>query len=165
MEKPWLAAINGPAVGGGASLSMACDLALAAESAYLCVTYVNIGMVTDMGSTYMLPRLVGQRKAAELALFGDRIPAAEAERIGLINRAVPDNELMDTAHQWAARLARGPSVAIGAIKLGLRRALHGTYRDTLHWEAMMISLIAQTEDAAEGVMAFVEKREARYKGR
>jgi len=165
MEKPWLAAVNGPAVGGGCSLALACDLVLAAESAYLSVGFVNVGMVLDMGSTFLLPRLVGMRKANELAFFGDRIYGPEAAEIGLINRAVPDGELMDAAREWAERLAAGPALAIGAIKLGMRRGLHGTFRDALHWEAMMQSLIAQTEDAAEGLMAFFQKRKPDFKGK
>jgi 2-(1,2-epoxy-1,2-dihydrophenyl)acetyl-CoA isomerase len=165
MQKPWLAAVNGPAVGGGCSLALVCDLILAAESAYLCVGYVNVGMVLDMGSTYLLPRLVGLHKASELAFFGERIYAPEAAAMGLINRAVHDDELMDLAHQWAARLAAGPTLSIGAMKLGMRRALHGTFRDALHWEAMMLSLVAQTEDAAEGLMAFFQKRQPEFKGR
>jgi 2-(1,2-epoxy-1,2-dihydrophenyl)acetyl-CoA isomerase len=83
----------------------------------------------------------------------------------LINRAVPDGELMAAAREWAGRLAAGPTLAIGAMKLGMRRALHGTFRDTLHWEAMMISLITQTEDAAEGLMAFFQRREPEFKGK
>ena len=165
MEKPWLAAVNGPAVGGGCSLALACDLVLAAESAYLCLGYVNVGMVLDMGSTFLTPRLVGLRKAKELAFFGERVYGPEAAEIGLVNRAVPDDELMDTAREWAARLAAGPTLAIGAIKLGMQRALHGTFRDALHWEAMMLSLIAQTEDAAEGLMAFFQKRKPEFKGK
>lgn len=165
MEKPWLAAINGPAVGGGCSLALACDLVLAAESAYLSVGYVNIGMVLDMGSTYLLPRLVGLRKAQELAFFGERVYGPEAAEIGLINRAVSADALAETAREWAERLAAGPTLSIGAIKLGMRRALHGTFRDALHWEAMMLSLIAQTEDAAEGLTAFFQKRKPQFKGR
>jgi len=165
MEKPWLAAVNGPAVGGGCSLALVCDLVLVAESAYLSVGYVNVGMVLDMGSTFMLPRLVGLRKANELAFFGDRVYGPEAAEIGLANRAVPDDELMGTAQEWATRLAAGPALSIGAIKLGMRRALHSTFRDALHWEAMMISLIAQTEDAAEGLMAFFQKRKPEFKGK
>jgi 2-(1,2-epoxy-1,2-dihydrophenyl)acetyl-CoA isomerase len=84
--------------------------------------------------------------------------------MGLVNRAVPDDALMDTAREWATRLAAGPALAIGAMKLGMRRALHGTFRDALHWEAMMLSLIAQTEDAAEGLMAFFQKRKPEFKG-
>ena len=164
MEKPWLAAVNGPAVGGGCSLALACDLALIAESAYLCLGYVNIGMVLDMGSTFLTPRLVGLRKAKEMAFFGDRVYGPEAAEIGLANRVVPDDELMDTAREWAARLASGPTLSIGAIKLGMHRALHGTFRDALHWEAMMLSLIAQTDDAAEGLTAFFQKRKPEFKG-
>ena len=85
--------------------------------------------------------------------------------MGLINRAVSDDELMATAHEWAARLAAGPTLALGAIKLGLRRALGGTFRDALHWEAMMQPLIAQTEDAAEGLTAFFQKRKPEFKGK
>ena len=165
MQKPWLAAVNGPAVGGGCSLALNCDLILAAESAYLCVGYVNVGMVLDMGSSYLLPRLVGLHKANELAFFGERIYGPQAMEMGLVNRALPDDELMDTAGEWAARLAAGPTLSIGAMKLGMRRALHGTFRDALHWEAMMLSLIAQTEDAAEGLMAFFQKRKPDFAGR
>jgi 2-(1,2-epoxy-1,2-dihydrophenyl)acetyl-CoA isomerase len=165
MQKPWLAAVNGPAVGGGCSLALVCDLVLVAESAYLCVGYVNVGMVLDMGGTYLLPRLVGLHKANELAFFGERIYGPQAAQMGLINRAVPDGELMETARAWAARLAAGPTLSIGAMKLGMRRALHGTFRDALHWEAMMLSLIAQTEDAGEGLMAFFQKRKPEFQGK
>jgi 2-(1,2-epoxy-1,2-dihydrophenyl)acetyl-CoA isomerase len=165
MQKPWLAAINGPAVGGGMSLALVCDLLLAAESAYLCAGYVNVGMVLDMGSTYLLPRLVGLHKASEMAFFGQRIYGPEAAEIGLINRAVPDEELMTTALQWAERLAAGPTLSLGAMKLGMRRALHGTFRDALNWEAMMLSLAAQTDDAAEGLTAFFQKRKPEFKGK
>jgi 2-(1,2-epoxy-1,2-dihydrophenyl)acetyl-CoA isomerase len=164
MEKPWLAAINGPAVGGGCSLALVCDLALAAESAYLSLGYVNIGMVLDMGSTYLLPRLVGLRKASELAFFGERVYGPEAAALGLVNRSVADDELMDTAREWVARLASGPTLSIGAIKLGMRQGLHTTFRDTMHWEAMMISLIAQTRDAGEGLAAFFQKRQPDFRG-
>jgi 2-(1,2-epoxy-1,2-dihydrophenyl)acetyl-CoA isomerase len=165
MEKPWLAAVNGPAVGGGCSLALVCDLALMAESAYMSAGYVNVGLVPDMGMTYMLPRLVGYRKASELALFGERVPAREALEIGLANRVVPDEDLMESTREWAERLAKGPVLAIGAIKLGLRRALHGSLRDTLYWEAMMLPLIVQTEDASEGLMAFFQKRDPEFKGK
>ena len=163
MEKPWLAAINGPAVGGGCSLALTCDLALIAESAYLCLGYVNVGMVLDMGSTFLVPRLVGLRKAYELAFFGERVYGPPAAEMGLVNRSVPNDALMSTAREWATRLAAGPMLSIGAIKLGMRRALHSTYRDALHWEAMMLSLVAQTEDAVEGLTAFFEKRKPQFK--
>lgn len=165
MQKPWIAAVNGPAVGGGFSLAMTCDLVIAAQSAYFAVSYAKVGMVTDMGSTYLLPRLVGLRKAKELAFFGERISAEEALAMGLVNRVVPDEALMDSAQEWAEKLAAGATLALGAIKLGMQRALHATYRDTLHWEAMMLALIAQSEDAAEGLMAFFQKRKPKFKGK
>jgi len=165
MEKPWLAAVNGPAVGGGCSLALVCDLVLIAESAYMSAGYVNVGLVPDMGMTYMLPRLVGFRKASELALFGERVYAPQAVKMGLANRSVPDGVLMEKTLEWAQRLANGPTLALGAIKLGLRRALHGSLRDTLHWEAMMLPLIVQTGDASEGLMAFFQKRDPEFKGK
>lgn len=165
MQKPWLAAVNGPAVGGGCNLALVCDLVLMAESAYLCAGYVNVGMVLDMGGTFLLPRLVGLRRASEMAFFGERIYGPQAVEMGLANRAMPDTALIDTAREWAARLAAGPTLSIGAMKLGMHRALHGTFRDALHWESMMISLISQTEDAAEGLMAFYQKRPPEFKGR
>ena len=165
MEKPWLAAVNGPAVGGGCSLALTCDLALIAESAYMCLGYVNVGMVLDMGSTFLVPRLVGLRKAFELAFFGERIYGPQATELGLANRCVPGEALLPTAREWAARLAAGPTASLGAIKLGMRRALHSTYRDALHWEAMMIALIAQTDDAAEGLTAFFQKRKPAFQGK
>jgi len=165
MEKPWLAAVNGPAVGGGCSLALVCDLAVMAETAFMSAGYVNVGLVPDMGMTYMLTRLVGFRKASELALFGERVYGPEAVELGLVNRTVPNEALMEYTTEWAERLGHGPSLAIGAIKLGLGRALHGTLRDTLHWEAMMLPLIVQTEDASEGLMAFFQKRDPEFKGK
>jgi 2-(1,2-epoxy-1,2-dihydrophenyl)acetyl-CoA isomerase len=165
MQKPWLAAVNGPAVGGGCSLALACDLVLIAESSYLCVGYVNVGMVTDMGASYLLPHLVGLHRANELAFFGERIHGPQAVEMGLANRAVPDEELMATARSWATRLAAGPTLSLGAMKLAMRRGLHGTFRDALHAEAAMLSLVAQTEDAAEGLMAFFQKRKPDFRGR
>jgi len=165
MQKPWLAAVNGPAVGGGCSLALVCDLVLIAESAYMCVGYVNVGMVTDMGASYLLPRLVGLHKANELAFFGERVYGPQAAEMGLANRAVPDEALMTTAGEWAARLAAGPTLSIGAMKLAMRRGQHGTFRDALYAEATMLSLIARTEDAAEGMMAFFQKRNPEFKGR
>ena len=165
MQKPWLAAVNGPAIGGGCSLALACDLVLAAESAFLSMGYVKVGVVMDLGSTFLLPRLVGLHKANELALFGERVYGPEAEEMGLINRTVPDGSIMDTVYEWAGRLAGGPTLAIGAIKLGIRRGLHGSFRDALNSEANMMSLITQTDDAAEGLMAFYQKREPKFQGR
>jgi 2-(1,2-epoxy-1,2-dihydrophenyl)acetyl-CoA isomerase len=165
MEKPWLAAVNGPAVGGGFSLALTCDLVMAAESAYFSAGYVKVGLMMDMGLTYLLPHLAGLRRANELAFFGERLPAAEAASIGLINRLLPDDDLMEAAREWALRLAQGPTLAIAANKLAMRRALHSTYRQALDWESLALPLIAQSEDLLEGLSAFVQKRDAQFKGR
>jgi 2-(1,2-epoxy-1,2-dihydrophenyl)acetyl-CoA isomerase len=100
-----------------------------------------------------------------LAFFGERIHGPQAAEMGLVNRVVPDDQVLATAREWASRLTAGPTLSIGAMKLGMRRAMHGTFRDALHWEAMMLSLIAQTEDAAEGLMAFFQKRKPEFQGR
>ncbi len=164
MEKPWLAVVNGPAVGAGCGLALVCDLVLAAESAFFAMSFVGVGAVLDLGLTYWLPRLVGVHRANELAFFGDRVYAPQAADMGLINRAVPDDELMDTAHKLAARLAAGPTLAIGATKLGIRRSLHGSFRASLHWEATMQALVLQSKDAHEGIAAFAQKRKPDFKG-
>jgi 2-(1,2-epoxy-1,2-dihydrophenyl)acetyl-CoA isomerase len=165
MEKPWIAAVNGPAVGGGCALALICDLVLAAEAAYFCVGYVNIGVVLDMGTSYILSRLVGSHKARELAFFGERIYGPQAEEMGLINRCVPDDALMETAREWASRLADGPSLALGAMKKLIYLGQQSTLRVALEREASMLSLISQTEDAAEGIMAFFQKRKPEFKGK
>lgn len=165
MEKPWVAAVNGPAVGGGCALALICDLVLAADSAYLCVGYVNLGLVLDMGSSYLLPRLAGRHQANALAFFGESIPAPKAAEMGLINDALPDGQLMDAARALALRLAQGPTLAIGAMKTLLRQAQNGDIREAMQREVNLLSLISQTEDAAEGLMAFFQKRKAEFKGR
>jgi len=165
MEKPWLAAVNGPAVGGGCALALICDLVLAAEAAYLCVGYVNLGVVMDMGVSFILARLVGPHKAKELAFFGDRVYGPQAAEMGLINRYVPDDALMETAWEWASRLANGPSLAIGAMKKLVNLGQQSTLRVALGREANMLSLISQTQDASEGILAFFQKRKPEFKGR
>jgi len=165
MEKPWIAVVNGPAVGAGCSLALACDLVLAAESAFFSMNFSGIGAVMDLGGTYMLPRLVGLHKAMELSFFGTNVPAADAVRMGLINKAFPDDELMEGAREWGMRLAKGPSKALGALKLGLRRSMDSTLPDVLHWEAMMQALILQTRDVEEGIKAFLEKRKPEFEGK
>jgi 2-(1,2-epoxy-1,2-dihydrophenyl)acetyl-CoA isomerase len=165
MEKPWIAAVNGPAVGGGCALALMCDLVIAAESAYLCIGYVNIGVVLDMGCSFILPRLVGMHKAMELAFFGERIYAPQAVEMGLINRSVADELLTVQVEKWATKLASGPSLAIGAMKQLIHRGQQGTLSDALQREANLLSLISQTEDAVEGVTAFFQKREPQFKGK
>ncbi len=122
MEKPVIAAVNGVAAGAGMSLTLAADLRIAAESASFLLAFARIGLVPDAGATFMLPRLVGLGKAVELAMLAEQIPAAEALRIGLVNRVVPDPELATATAELAARLAKGP-FSIGLIKRALNQSL------------------------------------------
>lgn len=165
LDKPVLAAVNGTAAGGGAQLALCCDLIIAAESARFIEIFVRRGLALDSGGGYLLPRLVGLPRAKELAFFGDPISAPDAERVGLINRAVPDADLDKTARDWAARLARGATRAIGASKLLLNRGSELGLPDLLEEEANLQALISQSEDFKEGVRAFMEKRDPDFKGR
>jgi 2-(1,2-epoxy-1,2-dihydrophenyl)acetyl-CoA isomerase len=115
-EKPVIAAVNGTAAGLGAHLALACDLVLAAESARFIEVFVRRGLVPDGGGAYLLPRLIGPQRAKELMFFGDAVTAADAERLGLVNRVVPDEELEKTAREWAERLATGPTRALALTK-------------------------------------------------
>jgi len=164
MEVPWVAAVNGPAAGMGAHLALACDLVLVAEGAYFYEAFLARGLTVDLGGMYLLPRLVGLQKAKELAFFGEKVYGPQAVELGLANCAVPDHELMATAREWAARLARGPTRAIGLTKLGMNRGLNMSLRDVLVYEAQAQALATQTQDVREGIRAFLEKREPEFKG-
>ena len=119
----------------------------------------------DLGATYILPRLVGLHRAMELALFGTKVNAQDAFAMGLINKTFPDDDLMERAREWALRLASGPSLSLGTLKLGLRRSLDSSFADVLHWEVMMQSLVLQTQDAKEGFKALLEKRKPEFEGK
>jgi 2-(1,2-epoxy-1,2-dihydrophenyl)acetyl-CoA isomerase len=164
LEKPVVAALNGVAAGAGMSLALACDLRVAAESASFLQAFVRIGLVPDAGSTYFLPRLVGMGKAMELAMLGERITAAEALQVGLVNRVVPDAELGAAVAELAGRLAEGPR-SLGLIKRALYLSTESDLRTQLAHEEDLQALAAGTEDFAEGVSAFLEKRPARFRGR
>jgi 2-(1,2-epoxy-1,2-dihydrophenyl)acetyl-CoA isomerase len=164
LEKPVLAAVNGVAAGAGLSLALACDLRIAAESAYLIQAFVRIGLVPDAGSTYFLPRLVGMGKAMELAMLGERISAAEALSVGLVNRVVPDASLGAAAAEMAGRLAAGPR-SLGLIKRLLYLSTESDLGTQLRREEEAQAFAADTDDFIEGVAAFVEKRPAQFRGR
>jgi 2-(1,2-epoxy-1,2-dihydrophenyl)acetyl-CoA isomerase len=164
MEKPVLAAVNGVAAGAGMSLALACDLRLAAHSARFIQAFVRIGLVPDAGSTFFLPRLVGLARAAEIAMLGDELSAEDALAVGLVNRVVPDDELPAVAAELAARLARGPR-SIGLIKRALNLSLSSDLTSQLQHEEDLQALAAASEDFAEGVTAFLEKRPAHFRGR
>ncbi|MFF7280553.1 enoyl-CoA hydratase-related protein [Streptomyces griseorubiginosus] len=164
-EKPVIAAVNGTAAGLGAHLALACDLVLAAESARFIEVFVRRGLVPDGGGAYLLPRLVGPQRAKELMFFGDALSAADAERLGLVNRVVPDGELDKTAREWAARLAAGPTRALALTKQLVNASLDSDRATAFAAEAAAQEINMTTADAQEGVASFVERRSPEYRGR
>jgi 2-(1,2-epoxy-1,2-dihydrophenyl)acetyl-CoA isomerase len=165
MAKPVIAAVNGPAVGIGCSLALCCDLILAGESAYFLLAFVNIGLVPDGGSSLFVPTRVGMARATELAMLGERLPAAQALEWGLINRVLPDAHLHEEALALAARLARGPTRSYAGAKRELNNWLYSRMAEQLELEAQLQQEMAGSDDFLEGAMAFVEKRPARFSGR
>ncbi len=165
LEKPVVAAVNGPAVGIGCSLALACDLVLAAESAYFLLAFVNIGLMPDGGSTLFVPARIGKARAFEMALLAERVPAPRALEWGLVNSVHPDERLMEKADALAARLAAGPTRAYAGAKRALNAMLYPELDGQLDLEAGLQHDLARTRDFVEGVGAFVEKRPAAFEGR
>lgn len=163
-EKPVIAAVNGTAAGIGAHIALACDLVLAAEGARFIEVFARRGLVPDGGGCWLLPRLTGLQRAKELMFFGDDLPASEAERLGLVNRVVPPDELERVTGEWAARLATGPTRSIGLTKQLLNRSLDSDRATAFHEEGVAQELNMTTRDANEGVNAFVERRDPVYLG-
>jgi 2-(1,2-epoxy-1,2-dihydrophenyl)acetyl-CoA isomerase len=163
-EKPVIGAINGTAAGIGAHLALACDLVVAAEEARFIEVFVRRGLVPDGAGAWLLPRRIGLQKAKEMMFFGDAVSAAEAERLGLVNRVVPADELEKVAGEWAARLASGPTRSIGLTKALLNRSLDSDRATAFREEALAQELNMQTRDANEGVDAFKERRDPDYLG-
>lgn len=163
-EKPVIAAVNGTAAGIGAHLAFACDLVLAADTARFIEVFVRRGLVPDGGGAYLLPRLVGPQRAKELMFFGDALTAADAERMGLVNRAVPEAELAGLAAAWAGRLASGPTRAIALTKQLVNDSLTADRATAFAAEAAAQEINMTTRDANEGVASFVERRTAEYRG-
>jgi 2-(1,2-epoxy-1,2-dihydrophenyl)acetyl-CoA isomerase len=163
-EKPVIAAVNATAAGGGMHLALACDLVLAAEEAKFIEVFVRRGIAPDAGGAYLLPRLIGPQRAKELFFFGDDLPAREAERLGLVNRVVPREQLPTVAAEWAARLAAGPTKAIGATKYLTNRSLESDRATALWDEAVAQELVIGSEDCREGLAAFAERRTPSFKG-
>jgi 2-(1,2-epoxy-1,2-dihydrophenyl)acetyl-CoA isomerase len=165
MPKPVVAAVNGPAAGIGCSLALSCDLIMAAESAYFLLAFVNIGLVPDGGSSLLVPTRVGFARASELALLGERLPAPMALDWGLINRVVPDEDLLPRAEELTTRLAAGPTRSYAGAKQGLNSWLYGRMDDQLELEAQLQREMAASDDFAEGVAAFTAKRRPNFTGR
>jgi 2-(1,2-epoxy-1,2-dihydrophenyl)acetyl-CoA isomerase len=165
MPKPVIAAVNGPAVGIGCSLALACDLILAAESSYLLLAFVNIGLVPDGGSTATVPARAGLARASEMSMLGERVPAAQALEWGLVNRVVADDELMGEAEALLARLAAGPTTSYAGAKQLLNRVYYADLAEQLEAEAAQQKEQGYSPDFIEGVLAFVQKREPNFTGK
>lgn len=165
MPKPVVAAVNGVAVGAGFDLALVADLRIASANARFGMAYVNVGFCPDAGGSYLLPRLIGPAKAAELIFTGRMIDAPDANELGLLSGMVEPDDLMDAAMKWATRLANGPTVAIGLAKENIRQNLHLSFEDALRNERRSGELCGATEDHREGMAAISEKRQPLFRGR
>jgi 2-(1,2-epoxy-1,2-dihydrophenyl)acetyl-CoA isomerase len=165
MPKPTIAALPGAAAGAGLSLALACDLRYAADTAFLTTAFARVGFAGDYGGTWFLTQLVGPAKARELYFFAERVDAAEALRLGLVNAVFPADAVHDEALERARRLAAGPRLAHRYMKENLNRALTGTLEESLDLEATHHLHTGTTEDHREAARAFVEKREPVFRGR
>lgn len=160
-----LAALHGAVAGAGLSLALAADLAIAAQGTRFNLAYVNVGTSCDLGSSWALPRVVGLRKALEIALLGEDIDAEEALRLGLVNRVVAADALEAETHALAQRIANGPPIALAQIKRLMRRSLERTLAEQLDAEQQAFRHCAATEDFSEALAAFFDKRAPQYRGR
>jgi 2-(1,2-epoxy-1,2-dihydrophenyl)acetyl-CoA isomerase len=165
MPKPVLASVQGAAAGFGLSLVLAADLAIASEDAIFTLAYRHIGLSADGGATYFLPRVVGERRALELTLLGDRFSAQRALELGILNWVVPRAALADETTRLARKLADGPTVALGLAKRLIRSSLDHSWDEHSHREAESFAAAAATQDHLEGVSAFVEKRQPLFRGK
>ncbi|TRW79618.1 enoyl-CoA hydratase/isomerase family protein [Mycolicibacterium sp. 018/SC-01/001] len=164
-DKPVICALNGTAAGVGASMAMACDLIIAADTARFLILFVRRGLAPDGGAAYLLARKLPFNVAKMLLLFGGELPAQEAHSLGLVNRVVAADQLTAETAEWAARLAAGPTRAIAAAKAMMNQSLDVDRAAALVTEALLVEQVAGTDDVAEGIEAFAEKREARFHGR
>ena len=165
LEKPVIAAVNGYALGNGCDLALACDFRIASEGARFGMTYTQLGLVPDVGGACRLTRLVGVSKAKELIFIGDMIDAKEAQRIGMVDKVVPAEDLDSTALELAKKLAKGAPMAIGLSQKAINTALDTNLKTTLEFDVDAQSSCLQSEDAREGIMAKAQKREPIFKGR
>ena len=165
LDIPVISAINGPAVGAGMGLALTADISVMAQSAYLLLAFVNIGLVPDAGVTWLVAKGAGRAKALELALLGDRMSAEDALAAGLVTRVVDDAQVAAEARALARRLAAGPTVAIGFIRKQVAMALNQTLDETLGTERDNQSRAGRTADFKEAVAAFADKRKPIFKGR
>lgn len=164
LEKPVVCAVNGVAAGAGANIALACDVVIAAESASFIQAFSKIGLIPDSGGTFFLPRLVGFGKASALMMLGDKVSAADAEKMGMIYKTAPDAELQATAAQVANTLGNMPTVGIGLTKRLLNGSMSADLNAQLDQEKQVQAVAAKTYDYNEGVQAFLEKRKPVFKG-
>jgi len=165
MWKPLIAAINGMALGGGLELALACDIRIASETARLGTPEVTLGLIPGWGGTQRLPRAVPWCKAAELLLMGKLVDAEEAYRIGLVNKVVPQAEVMATAKEWAEAICKAAPLAVRSAKEAMIRGSAMTLEEGLRLESSLVAYVMATEDFTEGTTAFVEKRKPDYKAK
>ena len=165
IDKPVIAAINGAATGAGMDLALQCDLRFAAESARMGETYVRVGLVPGAGGTWFLPRIVGTAKALELFWTGDLISAQEAERLGIVNKALPDAELMGHVRTLALRIAEGPPLSIRFIKRAVHQGMRIDLRTSLDLISSHFAVVSASDDHREAVAAWQEKRKPKFEGR
>ena len=165
MEKPVIAAVNGVAAGGGCNLALACDIRIASETARFAQVFTRRGLHPDWGGIYFLPRLVGYAKAAELIMSGEIVDAAEALRLGLVNRIVPADELGTATEELAGRIARNAPLPIAFAKRGLQRFGHWDLAQALDYEVYVLEILRKSRDVSEGIAAFLEKRDPDFEGR
>jgi 2-(1,2-epoxy-1,2-dihydrophenyl)acetyl-CoA isomerase len=165
LPQPTIAKVRGVAVGAGCNLALGCDLVVAGETARFSEIFARRGLSIDFGGSWVLPRRVGLHRAKELAFLADIIDAAEAERIGLVNRVVSDAELDAFVDEWATRLAGGPPIALALTKRLLNNSMQVTMEEALDDEGMAQTVNFGTKDTPEAIMAFVEKRSPRFEGR
>jgi enoyl-CoA hydratase/carnithine racemase len=165
VRKPTIAALPGPAVGAGLALAMACDIRIAAESAFVATGYLRVGLSGDYGIAWLLTRLVGTSRARELMFTAEKVDARRAEIIGLVNRVVPDAKLQDEAFAMAKAMAEGPSIALRYMKDNLDEALAFDFATARDHEAERLVRTTMTADHREAVQAFIEKRKPNFKGK
>lgn len=165
MDKPIIAALHGPVYGAGAGIALACDLRVAAESASFSIAFTKIGLMPDAGVTFLLPRVVGLGRAMEMSLLGDPVDAAEAHRIGLVNKIVPDDALAGETTNLANRLAALPTAALARTRQALHASFESDLATALEREAKGQTFCGYTADHKEGVTAFFEKRAPHFEGR
>lgn len=165
MGKPVIAAVNGAAAGAGAGIAYACDIRIASDTAKFLQAFIKIGLAPDSGTSFFLPRLVGWTKAMELVLTGDEVSSKEAERLGLVSKVVPADQLTESTMELARRLAAGPTRAIALTKRALNKSISVDLEEDLQYESYLQEIAGATSDHVEAVKAFFEKRKPIFKGK